>query len=345
MPAHLAGGSPHRARSTLPAPGGRPAQPPADPLAPGQPLAAPIPASREPSPRPGTGDEPSSWPTGRGGADRAGDAARDPAAARRLRGGRASRVDQAFSPLLPQLSRLVRSSVRTRSPTQRIVRSHGRPRPAVNTEIADFGDTLAATSRSPSSSSTSARRCAATEAAQATGRGGPGRRRAAAAAHHADRQGEHFTQLLLERGCGGAARRPWSAPISTSSRARGFFEVGTRPKSDVARAEVDVANARVDLIRARTPSAGPRRPSTRRWASRSTRRRRSRTSSSTSRCARPRHASAEALAPAARVQAGPAARRRGRGHGAAGLPRLLPRTSPLGAGSPVRFPGSSARAS
>jgi outer membrane protein len=33
--------------------------------------------------------------------------------------------------------------------------------------------------------------------------------------------------------------------------ARGFFEVGTRPKSDVARAEVDVANARVDLIRAR----------------------------------------------------------------------------------------------
>ena len=33
--------------------------------------------------------------------------------------------------------------------------------------------------------------------------------------------------------------------------AKGFFEVGIRPKSDVARAEVDVANARVDLIRAR----------------------------------------------------------------------------------------------
>ncbi len=32
--------------------------------------------------------------------------------------------------------------------------------------------------------------------------------------------------------------------------ARGFYEVGTRPKSDVTRAEVDVANARVDLIRA-----------------------------------------------------------------------------------------------
>src|SRR5256712_9727032 len=33
--------------------------------------------------------------------------------------------------------------------------------------------------------------------------------------------------------------------------AKGFFEVGTRPRSDVARAEVDVANARVDLIRAK----------------------------------------------------------------------------------------------
>jgi len=33
--------------------------------------------------------------------------------------------------------------------------------------------------------------------------------------------------------------------------AKGFFDVGTRPKSDVARAEVDVANAKLDLIRAK----------------------------------------------------------------------------------------------
>ncbi len=33
--------------------------------------------------------------------------------------------------------------------------------------------------------------------------------------------------------------------------ARGFFEVGTKPKSDVTRAEVEVANARVSVIRAR----------------------------------------------------------------------------------------------
>jgi outer membrane protein TolC len=33
--------------------------------------------------------------------------------------------------------------------------------------------------------------------------------------------------------------------------ARGFFDVGTKPKSDVTRAEVEVANARVNVIRAR----------------------------------------------------------------------------------------------
>ena len=33
--------------------------------------------------------------------------------------------------------------------------------------------------------------------------------------------------------------------------ARGFYEVGTKPKSDVTKAEVEVANARVDVIRAR----------------------------------------------------------------------------------------------
>ncbi len=33
--------------------------------------------------------------------------------------------------------------------------------------------------------------------------------------------------------------------------ARGFYEVGTRPKSDVARAEVDVANAKLETIRSR----------------------------------------------------------------------------------------------
>jgi outer membrane protein len=40
--------------------------------------------------------------------------------------------------------------------------------------------------------------------------------------------------------------------------AQGFFQVGTRPKSDVTRAEVDVATARVDLIRARNAERNAR---------------------------------------------------------------------------------------
>ena len=87
--------------------------------------------------------------------------------------------------------------------------------------------------------------------------------------------------------------------------ARGFFEVGTRPKSDVTRAEVDVANARVDLIRARnavrlarvalntamgiavdTPTAGPGHPHL------------------SEASARPATAPGRGAAPAARVPAG-----------------------------------------
>jgi outer membrane protein TolC len=40
--------------------------------------------------------------------------------------------------------------------------------------------------------------------------------------------------------------------------ARGFYEVGTRPRFDVTRAEVDVANARVNLIRAQNAIAQAR---------------------------------------------------------------------------------------
>lgn len=39
--------------------------------------------------------------------------------------------------------------------------------------------------------------------------------------------------------------------IQNLNRAKGFFEVGTRPKIDVTRAQVDLANAELDLIRAR----------------------------------------------------------------------------------------------
>ena len=39
--------------------------------------------------------------------------------------------------------------------------------------------------------------------------------------------------------------------IQVLERARGFFEVGTRPKIDVTRAQVDLANAELALVRAR----------------------------------------------------------------------------------------------
>ena len=39
--------------------------------------------------------------------------------------------------------------------------------------------------------------------------------------------------------------------IQSLERARGFFEVGTRPKIDVTRAQVDLANAELALVRAR----------------------------------------------------------------------------------------------
>jgi outer membrane protein len=56
----------------------------------------------------------------------------------------------------------------------------------------------------------------------------------------------NFAQRLIRVQEQAAAR----AELNLRS-ATGFFEVGTRPKSDVTRAEVDVANARLDLIRAR----------------------------------------------------------------------------------------------
>jgi outer membrane protein TolC len=43
--------------------------------------------------------------------------------------------------------------------------------------------------------------------------------------------------------------------IQSLERARGFFEVGTRPKIDVTRAQVDLANAELALVRARNAFA------------------------------------------------------------------------------------------
>jgi outer membrane protein len=62
---------------------------------------------------------------------------------------------------------------------------------------------------------------------------------------------EAFTNMNLSKRLIATAQQSFDRAQLNLRSARGFFDVGTRPKSDVVRAEVDVANARVDIIRAR----------------------------------------------------------------------------------------------
>ncbi|MBI2216553.1 MAG: TolC family protein [Candidatus Rokubacteria bacterium] len=61
---------------------------------------------------------------------------------------------------------------------------------------------------------------------------------------------EAYTNLLFAQRLIRVNRQALERAGLNLRSARGFFDVGTRPKSDVTRAEVDVANARVDVIRA-----------------------------------------------------------------------------------------------
>jgi outer membrane protein len=168
----------------------------------------------------------------------------------------AYRVDQAFSPLLPQLGASV-TVARTQSAQQSsglrvgtggLIVSSGQARtvtsirdPAENTRavvslsqvLFDFGKTFASTDAA--------------------------RRLAEQAQENVELQRQLITLAVKESFINiNFARRLIRVQEQALERAdlnlrsaRGFFEVGTRPKSDVARAEVDVANARLDLIRAR----------------------------------------------------------------------------------------------
>jgi outer membrane protein len=62
---------------------------------------------------------------------------------------------------------------------------------------------------------------------------------------------EAYTNMNLSKRLIATAQQSFERAQLNVRSARGFFDVGTRPKSDVVRAEVDVANARVDIIRAR----------------------------------------------------------------------------------------------
>ncbi len=152
------------------------------------------------------------------------------------------RVDQALSPLLPQLTGSVQT-LRAQAPggliglaTASRITSFGDnflARVSLSQLLFDFGKTLAATEAS--------------------------RKFADIAAEEVELQRqllalavkEAYTNILFAQRLIRVQEQALQRAELNLKSARGFFEVGTRPKSDVARAEVDVANARVDLIRAR----------------------------------------------------------------------------------------------
>jgi outer membrane protein len=152
----------------------------------------------------------------------------------------AFRVDQAFAPLLPQLSASWTAArgqsvgvigTSTRSDTSWSTTTAGRI--SLSQVLFDFGKSYAST-----------------EVA---------RRLAEFALEDTELQRQLVTQTVKEAFTNiNFAQRLIRVNEQALQRAelnlrsaRGFFEVGTRPKSDVTRAEVDVANARLDVIRAR----------------------------------------------------------------------------------------------
>lgn len=173
------------------------------------------------------------------------------------------RVDQAFAPLLPQLTgswdvARTQNVERGRSPSsfrivgvapnQRVETVQGSRR--TTTSIREPDENMSATVSLTQLIFDFGKTFASTEAA---------RRLAEQAQEDVELQRQLITLTVKESFINiNFARRLIRVQEQALERAdlnlrsaRGFFEVGTRPKSDVARAEVDVANARVDLIRAR----------------------------------------------------------------------------------------------
>jgi outer membrane protein len=162
----------------------------------------------------------------------------------------AYRVDQALSPLLPQITAGV-TAARTQSVTP--VTSVGGTR----TSIRSFDDaTLARVSISQllfDFGKTFADTTVARKLADVASEDVELQRQLITLAVKESYTNINFAQRLIAVQQQALER----ADLNLRS-ARGFFEVGTRPKSDVTRAEVDVANARVDLIRARNAERNAR---------------------------------------------------------------------------------------
>src|SRR5213592_4569452 len=153
------------------------------------------------------------------------------------------RVTQALAPLLPQLSGLVSAS-------QTQVTSPSATTGKVSTSSSRLADNFLAQMQLSQLLFDFGKNLAATEAA---------RKLAEVAVEDVELQRqlislavkEAYTNILFAQRLIRVQEQAVQRAELNLRSAKGFFDVGTRPKSDVARAEVDVANARVDLIRAR----------------------------------------------------------------------------------------------
>jgi outer membrane protein len=154
------------------------------------------------------------------------------------------RVNQAFAPLLPQLSAQVGSS---RSHNT-ILSGSGGGQPTLQDR--QWGDTFAAQLLLSQLLFDFGKNLAATDAA---------RKLAEVEVENVELQRqlisatvkEAYTNTLFSQRLIRVQEQAQERAELNLRSAKGFFEVGTRPKSDVARAEVDVANAKLDLIRAK----------------------------------------------------------------------------------------------
>ena len=163
----------------------------------------------------------------------------------------AHRVDQAFAPLLPQLTgSWTAARTQSASASDRTIFGEATGRRVTSTTIRPFNEATEARITLSQVLFDFGKTFASTEAA---------RRLAEVAQEDVELQRQLITLTVKESFINiNFARRLILVQEQAVERAnlnlrsaRGFFEVGTRPKSDVARAEVDVANARLDLIRAR----------------------------------------------------------------------------------------------
>ena len=164
------------------------------------------------------------------------------------------RVDQAFAPLLPQLAAGVSTS-KSHSTTVTTSSTTGLTSTTITNR--DFGDTLTAQMTISQLLFDFGKNAASVDAQ---------RKLSEVAMENVELQRQIITQSVKQAYTNiNFAQRLIRVNEQALQRAelnlrsaRGFFDVGTRPKSDVTRAEVDVANARVDVIRARNAERSAR---------------------------------------------------------------------------------------